>query len=226
MQKAVLLLDALGTLLELQAPAPALRAQLAERFEISVTEEQAQVALAAEIAYYRAHLDEGRDTGSLAALRARCAAVLREALAPSRELAAIDERDLTDTLLASLRFRPFDDVRPALQAAKARGRRLVVVSNWDVSLHEVLDRLELTPFLDGVVTSAQAGTRKPAPAIFEQALAIADAGAGDAVHVGDSLEEDVAGAGNAGIEPILVRRNGRPGPPGVRTISSLIELEP
>ncbi len=226
MQKAVLLLDALGTLLELQAPAPALRAQLAERFEISVTEEQAQVALAAEIAYYRAHLDEGRDTGSLAALRTRCAAVLREALAPSRELAAIDERDLTDTLLASLRFRPFDDVRPALQAAKARGRRLVVVSNWDVSLHEVLERLELTPFLDGVVTSAQAGARKPAPAIFEQALAIADAGAGDAVHVGDSLEEDVAGAGNAGIEPILVRRNGRPGPPGVRTISSLSELEP
>ena len=138
----------------------------------------------------------------------------------------IDERSLTDTLLASLRFRPFDDVRPALQAAKARGRRLVVVSNWDVSLHDVLDRLELTPLLDGIVTSAEAGTRKPAAAIFEQALAIANASAGNAAHVGDSLEEDVAGAGNAGIEPILVRRNGRPGPDGVRTISSLIELEP
>ena len=226
MQKAVVLLDALGTLLELEPPAPALRAQLAKRFQITVTEEQARLALAAEIAYYRAHLDEGRDVHSLAALRGRCAAALREALPASVKLSAVTPDDLTAALLASLRFHPFGDVRPALRAAKARTRRVVVVSNWDVSLHAVLDRLELSPYLDGVVTSAEAGARKPATAIFEQALAIAGAGARDAVHVGDSLDEDVAGARAAGIEPVLIRRNGHPGPSGVRTIASLNELEP
>lgn len=223
MQRHVVFLDALGTLLELEPPAPALRAELEARFRITVTEEQARHALAAEIAYYREHLDEGRDAASLAALRARCALVLREALPPSEKL---DTADLTGALIASLRFRVFDDVRPALRSARANGRRLVVVSNWDLSLQEVLDRLELVPYFDGVVTSAEAGARKPAPQIFEQALAIAGADAENAVHVGDSVEEDVAGARAAGIEPILIRRDGRPAPGGVRTITSLAELEP
>jgi putative hydrolase of the HAD superfamily len=226
MQKAVILLDALGTLLELKPPAPALRAELANRFRITVTEEQAHAALAAEIAYYRAHLDEGRDADSLATLRNRCAGVLREALPPTEQLAAVDERDLTAALLASVRFRPFDDVVPALEAMKAAGRRLVVVSNWDVSLHVVLDRLGLTRYLDGIITSAEAGARKPAPGIFAKALTIARANPQDAIHIGDSLDEDVAGARAAGIEPVLIRRNGHPGPSGVRTIASLNVFEP
>jgi putative hydrolase of the HAD superfamily len=223
MQRDVVLLDALGTLVELESPAPALRAELAKRFQMTVTEEQAQLALTAEIAYYRAHLDEGRDADSVAALRARCAAVLREALPPSPDL---DPPALTEALLASLRFRPYADVRPALSAARANGRRLIVVSNWDVSLHAVLERLDVARYLEAIITSAEARARKPSPAIFERALATIQAGPREALHVGDSLEEDVAGALAAGIEPILIQRNGQPGPPGVRTISSLTELEP
>jgi putative hydrolase of the HAD superfamily len=98
------------------------------------------------------------------------------------------------------------------------------VSNWDVSLVGVLRALGLEPRVDGVVTSAGAGAHKPAPAIFEQALALAGVRAADAVHVGDRLDEDVAGARAAGIEPVLIRRGGGPTVPGVRTISSLAEL--
>ena len=43
-------------------------------------------------------------------------------------------------------------------------------------------------------------------------------------HVGDGLEEDVNGALAAGITPILLRRDGGPGPPGLRTITTLLEL--
>jgi FMN phosphatase YigB (HAD superfamily) len=42
--------------------------------------------------------------------------------------------------------------------------------------------------------------------------------------VGDSLEEDVAGARAAGLEAILVVRDGAAVPEGVRTVSSLAEL--
>ncbi len=219
-----LLLDALGTLVRLAPPAPRLRAELAERFGIEVGEDAAGAALRAEIRFYRAHLDEGRDVVSLHELRRRCAEVLRTALPASERLAAISTGDLTTTLLAALQFRAFDDARPAIVAARSRGLRVVVASNWDVSLHEVLARLELLPLLDGVVTSAEVGARKPAPAVFERALGLAGAAAGDAVHVGDSAEEDVAGARAAGIEPILLSRDGRPGPPGVRRIASLSEL--
>lgn len=224
MRPRALLLDALGTLLELEPPAPHLRAELEQRFGVSITEAQAREAIAAEIAYYRAHLDEGRDREALADLRSRCAQALAAGLPSDPRIAKIDARSLTEALLASIRFRPFDDVRPALVAARECGQRLVVVSNWDVSLEEALERLELAPLIDAVVTSAGFGARKPSPAIFEHALALAEVAPSDALHAGDSVEEDIAGARAAGIEAVLVRRDGAPGPPGTRTIATLAEL--
>ena len=211
--KAAILLDALGTLVALEPPGPLLRAELLERFGIRITEEEAGRGISAEIGYYRAHLDEGRDDSSLQALRTRCA-----------DLDRVDSQSLTEALLAALRFTPFPDVVGSLAAARGRGQRLVVVSNWDASLHHVLARLGLAALLDGIVTSAEAGARKPSPAIFERALNVAGVGPRDAVHVGDSIDEDVAGAAAAGIDAILVLRDGRGAPAGVRTIASLAEL--
>lgn len=222
--RRAILLDALGTLLALEPPAPALRRRLADRLRIEVSEAQAQRAIAAEIDYYRAHLGEGRDEPSLAALRGRCAEILRAALPASDALSAASPQALTGVLLDSLRFTAYPDAVPALLAARASGVRVVVVSNWDVSLASVLAGLELSPLVDGVLTSAAAGARKPSAAIFTRALAIAGTAAARAVHVGDSVAEDVAGARGAGIEPILLRRDGGPGPEGVRTISTLAEL--
>jgi len=221
---SAILLDAFGTLVALEPPAAALRVELARRFEIEVSEAQAQRAVAAEMAYYRTHLDEGRDEASLGDLRGRCAEALRDALGRSESIARLERDALTATLLASLRFTAFPDVAPAIVAARAHGQRVVAVSNWDISLVDVLGRLKLAPLLDGIVTSAQVGARKPAAEIFVHALSVAGVGPRDAVHVGDSVDEDVVGARAAGIEPILIRRDGRPGPEDVRTIASLAEL--
>jgi putative hydrolase of the HAD superfamily len=224
-----LLLDALGTIVWLRPPAPALRTELAARFGVEISEPQARRAMLAEIAYYRVHLDEGRDPDSLAALRRRCAEVLRAALPRSERLDRIDPPALTEAMLAALRFAPFPDAPAAIRAARARGERVVVVSNWDISLPDVLARVGLAPLLDGIVTSAGAGARKPDPAIFKPALEIAGTCARHATHVGDNLAEDVAGARAAGIAPILLHRVARPPPAGVRCaavrcVASLAEL--
>jgi putative hydrolase of the HAD superfamily len=223
--RSTLLLDALGTLVALEPPAPRLRAELAERFAVAVSEEQARAAIVAEIAYYRAHLDDGGDPCSLRSLRERCAEVVRGALPPSGALSSVTTAELTDALLASIRFTAYEDARPAIDRAHARGMTVVVASNWDISLHEVLGRLGLAAVLDGIVTSAEAGACKPAPAVFERALALAGARPSAAIHVGDSLEEDVVGARRAGIEPVLLSRDGHAAPAGVRVILSLGELE-
>jgi putative hydrolase of the HAD superfamily len=220
-----LLLDALGTLVRLEPPVPKLRQQLAERFGIHVSELDATTALAAEIRYYRAHLDQGRDQESLAELRRQCADVLREALPAPSGRTGLDLDELTAVLLSALNFSAFDDASDAIRAARGRGQRVVVASNWDVSLHDVVARVGLAPLLDGVVTSAEAGARKPAPAVFERALRLADAAPTEVLHVGDSVEEDVIGALRAGIEPVFLSRDGRQAPPGVRQISTLRELE-
>lgn len=214
------LFDALGTLVRLEPPAPALRLELG-RLGVEVSVAAAEDAIASEIAYYRAHLDDGRDVESLRVLRRGCAEALRGAL-PA--VSGVEADALVQALLASLRFSAFEDAVPALAALREGGARVVVVSNWDVSLHDVLERVGLRGRVDGVVTSAEVGARKPAAEMFRAALAVAGVGPEEAVHVGDSLKEDVEGARGAGVEPILLVRGGSSGPPGVRTIASLLEL--
>ena len=169
----------------------------------------------AEIAHYRANLQTGRDAAGVAALRRECAAIV------ARELGR--EEDVLDALVASIVFTPYPDVPPALERWRAAGLRLVVVSNWDVSLHEALERTGLAALVDGAVSSAEAGAAKPDPRIFARALEIAGVAAASAVHVGDEPEADVAGARAAGIEAVLLDRDSR-GHPGVRTATSLADL--
>ena len=220
-----LLIDGLGTLVALAPPAPALQRELANRFALEVSEADAGRALSAEIAFYRAHMGQGRDADSLRALRHRCAEVLRDALAGGGRLAGVPITEITEALLSALRFTAFDDARPALLRARAAGARVVVVSNWDVSLLEVLELAGLAPLLDAVVTSAAVGAAKPAPAIFRHALALAGIPAAEALHVGDSLEEDVAGAQACGIPAVLLARGASCATAAVPTITSLAELD-
>ncbi|HEX4804409.1 MAG TPA: HAD family hydrolase [Conexibacter sp.] len=221
-----LLLDALGTLVELEPPVEPLRRELRERFGVGVSADEARAALRAEIAFYRSHHDDASDRARLADLRRRAAETLRGALPPG--CATLPLPELTGALLAALRFRPFPEVADVLCGARARGARLVVVSNWDVSLHDVLDATGLAPLVDGVVTSAEVGSSKPEREIFARGLALAGAAAEDAVHVGDSVEHDVAGALAAGIVPLLLARDGASpdgsAPAGVRAIATLRPL--
>jgi putative hydrolase of the HAD superfamily len=223
--KAVLL-DGLGTLVELRPPAPALRVELRRRCGVELGRVDAERAIAAEIAYYRAHHLEGRDRAALVDLRRRCADVLLTAL-PQEARARISPADALTALLGALRFRPYPDAAWALDMLRARWVRLVVVSNWDYSLHDVLAATGLGQRVHGVITSAELGAAKPSPAIFAHALTLAGVSAERAIHVGDSVEDDVAGARAAGIEPVLLHRDGAgraAAPQGVRAIRSLREL--
>jgi putative hydrolase of the HAD superfamily len=210
------LLDALGTLVELRPPGPRLRALLAER-GFQVSEQRAAAAFAAEISYYLQHNLEGSDRERLDDLRDRCAETMMAAL----ELPDLDHATAREVMLGSLEFVPFPDVLPALSAL--RDHRLVVVSNWDCSLADWLGPAGLLEHVDAVVTSAEVGAAKPDRAIFVRALELARARPGASVHVGDSLQNDVAGARAAGIRPVLVARDGSP-PAGVDAIRSLAEL--
>ena len=216
-----LLIDALGTLMYFEPPAPLLRVALRERCGVVVSEAVAEAAIRAEIAYYRAHLHEGHDPATLADLRRRCA----EAMLPVLGI-AVDVRALTEALLAALRFHAYPDAAPALMAARARGLSIVVVSNWDHSLDERLAETGLAPLVDASVASAELGSAKPDPAIFAYALELARAPAAAALHAGDSPEADVGGALAAGLRAVLVARGGAPPgvPAGVPVIASLAEL--
>jgi putative hydrolase of the HAD superfamily len=206
MTRAVFL-DALGTLVELEPPWVSLR----EWTPAEVSDERLVAAVRVEMDYYREHAHEGRDAASLADLRERSATVL------SREL----EVDISaDQLVESVRMRPYPEAVPALTALRGRGLRLVAVSNWDCSLGTVLERCGLAELLDGAISSAEAGAPKPDPAIFVSALELVGCEPAEALHVGDTREEDVVGARAAGIRALLLDRDGGDG-----DISSLAQIE-
>jgi putative hydrolase of the HAD superfamily len=215
---AAVLLDALGTLVELERPWPYLVVELEAR-GVVVSEDDARAAMQAEMAYYRAHHDEASDWAGLVDLRRRCAAVVQDHLHTALPL-----DDVRDAMLAAIRFRPYPEVPGVLARLRADGVRLAVVSNWDVSLHDVLERTALRRLVDAVVISAELGVGKPDPAIFRAALERLGVQPERAMHVGDSLEADVAGARAAGLEAVLVVREGAAAPAGVRVVSSLAEL--
>jgi putative hydrolase of the HAD superfamily len=96
------------------------------------------------------------------------------------------------------------DVPGALADLRARGLRLVVVSNANGTLHRAFDRVGLTPLVDVIFDSFVEGIEKPDPRYFQIALDRSGASAATTTHVGDIYHVDVVGARAAGITPVLV----------------------
>lgn len=212
------LLDAFGTLVEMEPPAPLLRAALAAEGHAHQPD-ACERAIGAEIAFYRRHHLRGVDEGSLAELRGECAAVLASELGadtppPGR---------MTELLLDSLRFRALPDAEACLHALSEAGFRVAVVSNWDVSLTRTLRSLGLEERLDAVVASASVGYAKPHPAPFAAALAAVRVSPERAIHCGDSPREDGHGARVAGLASVQLDRGGVADLPGP-VIRGLAEL--
>lgn len=200
----------MGTLLRLVPPVP----ELARR--LGVAPKVAEQAFAAEVEYYLEHQLEGSGPEALEDLRRRCAGVVAE-------VAGVDPELAHEALMASLRFEAYPDAAPALTELRDEGLRLVVVSNWDASLPGVLDGLGLGQLVDAVVVSAVVGCSKPDPRIFEAALRAARCEADQALHVGDSSDDDLRGAGAAGIRAVLLDR-GREVRGSIATLAELPAL--
>jgi putative hydrolase of the HAD superfamily len=123
--------------------------------------------------------------------------------APAR-LDAVAELIWQRHLVQNLWSRPLPGVVPALEALRAAGLRLAVVSNSEGTLAALLDQIDFTRHFHTIVDSWVLGVTKPAPAIFQAALDHVQVHAADAVMVGDSLKADVLGAQAAGIRAALI----------------------
>ncbi len=127
---------------------------------------------------------------------------------------------------------PVPGALDAVRWCKERGLRVILVTNTlERGDEEVLrdwTRMGLADSIDGVVSSHSVGWRKPHPAMFERALTLAHARAGEAFMVGDNLVADVGGAKRLGLRTIWRRTpaagDQRPEPQPDATVSDLTEL--
>jgi putative hydrolase of the HAD superfamily len=173
---------------------------------------------------------------------------IREKKVPNRYGGAVGERGFWEAYVRRVRFhldgsevsdrcfgelaahflRPeawsvYPDVAPALAELRAGGYALAIVSNWDSTLGQLLDVHGLSESFSAILISAVEKSAKPHAEIFHRACGRLGLRAEEALHVGDSLEEDYVGARTAGLSALLLDREGRHSDVEDR-ISSLAEL--
>jgi putative hydrolase of the HAD superfamily len=104
-------------------------------------------------------------------------------------------------------FELYEDAIPTLEALRDRGLKLGLLSNSARDLDEFVGHHGLT--VDAVLTSRAHGKTKPHETIFRRMLELLDVVPGEAVMVGDTVEDDVEGATAVGMRAVLVDREGR-----------------
>ena len=95
-----------------------------------------------------------------------------------------------------------------LRTTRESGLRNVVVSNtfWKDGASSALDfeRMGMPDLIDGFVTSLDVGFRKPNPAMFDAALAVAECDPSECVFLGNVEELDIIPAADRGMRTIRV----------------------
>lgn len=219
-------LDATGTLFEVAEPVGETYARVARRHGLSADPAAVDRAFRAAFSAAPPLAFPGAGSGRRPALeRGWWYAVMRAALRVGTADAAFERcaAALFDHYAHRDAWRVFPDVPDTLAALRARGLRLVVVSNFDARLGPLLGDLGLAPSFHHVEHSSHAGVAKPDPAIFHAALRAIGVAPGAALHVGDSARNDVEGARAAGLRAALLdRRDRRPAcPAGVPVLTTL-----
>jgi putative hydrolase of the HAD superfamily len=123
-------------------------------------------------------------------------------------------------------WRLFPETASTLAQLKAQGVELGIISNFDSRLFSVMRGLGIEQAFDTVTISSLAQAAKPAPKIFRLALDKHAVDPEEALHVGDSLRDDVEGAEKAGLHAVLLDRQGRQQGSGVRIVRTLDALLP
>jgi len=96
------------------------------------------------------------------------------------------------------------DVRPALDALRAAGYRLIIAGNQPVQAADALAAMRLP--VESIHTSDGWGVAKPDPAFFAKVTAVAGVPPARILYVGDRLDNDVRPAKRAGMRTALLRR--------------------
>jgi N-acylneuraminate-9-phosphatase len=98
---------------------------------------------------------------------------------------------------------------PGIAEFLAEARKLftlVVITNGpEFSQIPKIEAVNLSEHVDHIIIGGQEPEQKPARSIFDKALKLANCNADEAIHVGDSLATDIAGAHSSGITSVWIQ---------------------
>jgi HAD superfamily hydrolase (TIGR01549 family) len=149
--------------------------------------------------------DDFADVDASFRVRITTALLERMGVPVTSQLAAEHAESLWN-ILGPAHFSLFPDVARTLRAVRARGVRLMLISNWHAGLRGFCRALGLDTYFDVIVSSFDAGCEKPDPRIFAIACARLGVPPGQVLHIGDSIVDDVEGARAAGLAALHLER--------------------
>ena len=117
----------------------------------------------------------------------------------------------------------YGDVADTLNTLTKRGLRLGIASNFDERLLAVVSGhapLGMGP----VLISSRVGHRKPHGAFFTAVVEALGLPAQQILHVGDDRRNDYQGARAAGMEALLLKRNGNDGAEVIDSLTQVVEM--
>jgi HAD superfamily hydrolase (TIGR01662 family) len=95
----------------------------------------------------------------------------------------------------------------SVMVSLSRSHRLGIISNNNIiGFESFLAAEKFLSYFDVTVGSADAGVRKPEPAIFLMALEKAGCDPAESVMVGDRLNKDISGANRVGMHSVRIRQ--------------------
>jgi putative hydrolase of the HAD superfamily len=120
----------------------------------------------------------------------------------------------------------FDGAIEMLDALKPHYAMHIVTNGFDEVQRTKIRFSRLDHYFKTVVTSEEAGCKKPSPGIFRYALEKAHARPEESIMIGDDYKVDILGAKEVGIDQVYCNYTGQPNKNGVtHQVDSLFELK-
>ncbi len=125
-------------------------------------------------------------------------------LAPNQQLTEQQINHLAIELYTYFTQKEFWSLNPdwkeTLKLCRSNDLKVGLISNWDISLRNILAEFNLTQDFDFMVISAEHAIEKPDPKIFQIAADLANCQLHEIMHIGDTWQDDIVAANQMGMQ--------------------------
>jgi len=119
----------------------------------------------------------------------------------------------------------FEGAHEILEHLQPKYKLHIITNGFNEVQYKKLDNSGLSKYFDKIITSEDAGVKKPNPIIFKYALQQAQATSKESMMIGDNWEADIMGAIDNGLDAIYFNYEKQSVGENIKSVHQLIELK-
>ncbi len=119
----------------------------------------------------------------------------------------------------------FEGTLEILEHLKPNYKLHIITNGFNEVQYKKIKNSGLSSYFDKIITSEDAGVKKPNSLIFKYALKTINSPAKEAIMIGDNWEADIMGAINNGIDAIYFNSHKKAVAENIKSVHHLIEIK-